>query len=73
MNLDNLDREIEIAIEAAKYSGDLLIDSKSQLNKEISSNPKDTKLKADVASENSIKEIIPVSYTHLTLPTSYAV
>ena len=58
MNLDNLDREIEIAIEAAKYSGNLLIDSKSQLNKEISSNPKDTKLKADVASENSIKERI---------------
>ena len=58
MNLDNLDREIEIAIEAAKYSGNLLIDSKSQLNKEISSNLKDTKLKADVASENSIKERI---------------
>lgn len=58
MNLDNLDFEIEIATKAAKSSGQLLVDSKNELNNEISSDLRDTKLKADVASENLIKDYI---------------
>ena len=58
MDIDNLDFEIEIAIKAAKSSGQLLVDSKNELNNEISSDLRDTKLKADVASENLIKEYI---------------
>ena len=56
-----LDNEINIAIKAAKSSGKLLLDSKSILNKETSSSSKDVKLKADVSSENLIKEIITSS------------
>ena len=58
MDIDNLDFEINIAIEAAKSSGQLLIDSKNELNNEIFSDSRDTKLKADVSSENLIKEYI---------------
>jgi len=58
MDIDNLDFEIEIAIKAAKSSGQLLVDSKNELNNEISSDLRYTKLKADVASENLIKEYI---------------
>ena len=58
MNLDNLDFEIEIATKAAKSSGQLLVDSKNELNNEISNDLRDTKLKADVASENLIKEYL---------------
>ena len=58
MDIDNLDSEIQIAIKAAKSSGQLLVDSKNELNNEISSDLRDTKLKADVASENLIKEYI---------------
>ena len=56
-----LDNEINIAIKAARSSGKLLLDSKSILNKETSSSSKDVKLKADVSSENLIKEIITSS------------
>tara|TARA_B100000214_G_scaffold246361_1_gene180816 strand:+ start:1006 stop:1746 length:741 start_codon:yes stop_codon:yes gene_type:complete len=56
-----LDNEINIAIKAAKASGKLLLENKNRLNKELSSNPKDVKLEADVSSENLIKEIITSS------------
>ena len=58
MNLDDLDFEIEIATKAAKSSGQLLVDSKNELNNEISNDLRDTKLKADIASENLIKDYI---------------
>ena len=47
-----LDNEINIAIEAAKASGKLLLENKNNLNKETSNNSKDVKLEADVSSEN---------------------
>ena len=56
-----LDNEINIAIEAAKASGKLLLENRNHLNKETSSNSKDVKLEADVSSENLIKEIITSS------------
>ncbi len=56
-NLDVLN-EIQIAVEAARVSGKLLLDEKSKLNITSSSDPKDVKLKADVASENIIKDIV---------------
>tara|TARA_Y100000739_G_scaffold225629_1_gene231848 strand:- start:45 stop:794 length:750 start_codon:yes stop_codon:yes gene_type:complete len=64
MGIDNLDFEIEIAIKAAKSSGQLLVDSKSKLNNEISTDLRDTKLKADIASENLIKEYISQHSSH---------
>lgn len=54
----NLNNELNIATKAAKSSGKLLLESKSELNKAISSSNKDIKLKADISSENLIKEII---------------
>jgi len=56
-----LDNEINIAIKAAKSSGKLLLDSKNILNEKTFSSSKDVKLKADVSSENLIKEIITSS------------
>ena len=53
-----LDNEINIAIQAAKTSGKLLSQDKVALNNKTSSTSKDLKLKADVKSENLIKEII---------------
>ena len=59
-----IDNEIDIAIKAAKSAGKLLLERKSELNKETSSNVKDVKLKADVNSENLIKEIIASNSDH---------
>ena len=58
MTVKNLDYEIEIAIEAAKTSGKLLLENRDELNNETLITSKDIKLKADVTSENKIKEII---------------
>ena len=58
MAIGDLEFEIEIAIKAAKSSGKLLVDSKNELNDEISNNLRDTKLKADIDSENLIKNHI---------------
>ena len=58
MELKNISHEIELAVKAAKDSGNFLLKNKKELNNQIHSNPKDTKLEADVASENLIKEII---------------
>ncbi len=54
----NLSKEISLAIKAALESGKLLKDNKSNLNKISSSEDRDTKLLADIMSEEKIKEII---------------
>ena len=54
----DLSKEIQIAVEAARVSGKLLLDEKEKLNITSSSDTKDVKLDADIASENAIKEII---------------
>ena len=53
-----LDKEIDLAIKAAKASGKLLLDNKTDLNSKTSQTLRDIKLKADVFSESLIKEII---------------
>ena len=65
MEADNLNNEIEIAVKAAKEAGKLLLKNKKELNLLIPSDPKDTKLKADISSENLIKKIIT---THSNYP-----
>ena len=54
----DLSKEIQIAVEAARVSGKLLLDEKEKLNITSLSDTKDVKLDADIASENAIKEII---------------
>ena len=54
----DLPKEINIAIKAALSSGKHLKKNKTELNKNSSSDPRDVKLDADVASENLIKKII---------------
>ena len=51
-------KEISIAIKAAKEAVKYLINNKNELNKLSLSIKRDTKLQADVSSENLIKEII---------------
>ena len=58
MTIDTLDQEIELAINASKKAGRLLLNNRNELNNKILSSSKDIKLKADVSSENLIKEII---------------
>ena len=58
MELQNLSNEINLAKRAAKESGDLLVNNKSEYNQRLNSNSKDTKLKADIESECLIKSII---------------
>ena len=58
MELDNLNKELKLAAKAAKDAGKFLVKNKKELNLSIDSDPKDTKLKADIASEDLIKEII---------------
>ena len=54
----DLSKEIQIAVEAARVSGKLLLDEREKLNITSSSDTKDVKLEADIASENAIKETI---------------
>jgi len=61
MEVGNLTKELELAVNAAKDAGKFLLKNKKELNLLIDSDPKDTKLKADVSSEDLIKEIINVS------------
>ena len=58
MEFQNLSNEINLAKRAARESGDLLISNKSKYNHRLNSNSKDTKLKADIESEEVIKSII---------------
>ena len=64
MTLDNLDYDIEIAIKAVKASGKLLLENRGELNNETVVSSKDIKLKADISSENLIKEIILENSTY---------
>tara|TARA_B100001093_G_C26819543_1_gene1011287 strand:- start:12 stop:767 length:756 start_codon:yes stop_codon:yes gene_type:complete len=61
METINLNRDLETAIRAAKESGKLLLDKRNQLNKNLESKSKDTKLLADIESEKLIKEILNTS------------
>ena len=54
----DITKEINLAIKAALLSGKHLKENKTELNKTSLSDQRDTKLKADVVSENLIKEII---------------
>ena len=56
MNKRDFSKEIKIAIEAAKEAGKVLIRDKREINISNISNRRDTKLEADRASEELIKE-----------------
>jgi myo-inositol-1(or 4)-monophosphatase len=58
MNLSDLHQQIEIAKNAAKEAGKVLLNKKDSLNQSIFSSDKDIKLKADVEAENIIKSIL---------------
>jgi len=58
METNYLNRDLKTAIRAAKESGKLLLNNRNQLNKNLESSLKDTKLIADVESELLIKEIL---------------
>ena len=58
MEIKDLSVELDIAKKAAIESGKLLLQKKIELNKSLKVIQKDTKLLADVESENLIKEII---------------
>jgi myo-inositol-1(or 4)-monophosphatase len=58
MDITEFNINLDIAKEAAKESGKLLLENKKELNKSLKSNNKDTKLIADLKAENLIKEII---------------
>ena len=61
METIDLNRDLETAIKAAKESGKLLLEKRSQLNKNLESSLKDTKLLADIESEKLIREILNTS------------
>ena len=58
MDITEFNINLDLAKEAAKESGKLLLENKKELNKSLKSNNKDTKLIADLKAENLIKEII---------------
>lgn len=58
MEEQDLSKDIILAKKAAKLSGKFLKDKKEEINKILNSGSKDTKLKADIESENLIKSII---------------
>ena len=58
MNLLDLHQQIEIAKNAAKEAGKVLLHKKDSLNQSIFLSDKDIKLKADIEAENIIKSIL---------------
>jgi myo-inositol-1(or 4)-monophosphatase len=58
MNSLDLHQQIEIAKNAAKEAGKVLLHKKDSLNQSIFSSDKDIKLKADIEAENIIKSIL---------------
>ena len=58
MDITEFNINLDLAKEAAKESGKLLLENKKELNKSLKSNNKDTKLIADLKAENLIEEII---------------
>ncbi len=67
METIDLNKDFETAIRAAKEAGKLLIDKRNQLNKNLASSAKDTKLIADIESEILIKEILNTSSEYQVL------
>ena len=66
MEVEDFSKDIILAKKAALESGKLLKDKKKEINKILNSDRKDTKLMADIESENLIKSII-VSESNYTI------
>ena len=64
MEIQDISKDIILAKKAALKAGELLKNKKKEINKILNSNPKDTKLKADIESENLIKSIISSESTY---------
>ena len=60
MNKNEYSQELRYAVDAALNAGKYLLKNKSKLNLKIDSDPKDTKLKADIEAENLIKQFCDV-------------
>ncbi len=58
MNNNDYSKEINVAIKAAKEAGKILNEDKKEINISSLSSKRDTKLKADILSEELIKKII---------------
>jgi len=58
MKETKFEKEIEIAIKAAKSAGKYLLQERKNLNLKIKSDPRDTKLIADIESEKLILDIL---------------
>ncbi len=58
MNNNDYSKELTYAIDAALNAGQYLLKNKSNINVKIESDPKDTKLQADIEAENLIKQSI---------------
>ena len=64
MEIQDISKDIILAKKAALKAGKLLKNKKKEINEILNSNPKDTKLKADIESENLIKSIISSESTY---------
>ena len=64
MEVQDISKDIILAKKAALKAGELLKNKKKEINEILNSDPKDTKLKADVESENLIKSIISAESTY---------
>ena len=67
MKETKFEKEIEIAIKAAKSAGKYLLQERKNLNLKIKSNPKDTKLIADIESEKLILDILSSEFKYSVL------
>ena len=58
MKLEDITNDLNLAKMAARESGKLLVKSKIQINERLNTDSKDTKLRADIESENLIKSLL---------------
>ena len=58
MKLEDITNDLNLAKMAARESGKLLVNSKIQINERLNTDTKDTKLRADIESENLIKSLL---------------
>ena len=58
MKLEDITNDLNLAKMAARESGKLLVKSKIQINERLNTDTKDTKLRADIESENLIKSLL---------------
>ena len=58
MKLEDITNDLNLAKMAARESGKLLVKNKIQINERLNTDTKDTKLRADVESENLIKSLL---------------